>query len=426
MTSRAPISPGASAALGSRPLPPLALPAAERSACGLSRAAIDHGAATLNRAGRDGGGWRVRRDHSRPTETCSAAGGRTNDPRANLAGPCQASVAVPDSGPANSAAPDGCRARSRSAGRGLAAAAAAGSARLPRCPKAPICRKQGAWCGSPLGSAPDRRRGLGRARRRGPGGTAENDRRGVADRRRCGRNCAVLSTGSPPTRWPPPARCCAWRSASRRRCCRRRLAGFALSTAGARGSRRVGDASAERRPAARARDAARRGARPRRRRPRRAGCGTGVVRGLIAAGLSRNVAAAGRRRRPAPDWRQQGPALSADQQAAARRLIERTGAGGFTVTVLDGVTGRARPRSISPHRRGARRRQAGTGAAAGDRPRRAMARALRRALRRAAGAMAFRSAMPSGATPGATLPRAGRAVVVGARSALFLPFPNSA
>src|SRR5207237_4436283 len=38
-------------------------------------------------------------------------------------------------------------------------------------------------------------------------------------------------------------------------------------------------------------------------------------------------------------WNSAGPKLSPDQQAAASLLVERTGAGGFTVTVLDGVTG---------------------------------------------------------------------------------------
>jgi primosomal protein N' (replication factor Y) len=73
---------------------------------------------------------------------------------------------------------------------------------------------------------------------------------------------------------------------------------------------------------------------------RRAGCGAGVVRGLIAAGyigeerVSSEPPAA-----PIPDWRSEGPVLSADQTAAADRLVERVGEGGFSVTVLDGVTG---------------------------------------------------------------------------------------
>jgi primosomal protein N' (replication factor Y) len=73
---------------------------------------------------------------------------------------------------------------------------------------------------------------------------------------------------------------------------------------------------------------------------RRAGCGAGVVRGLIAAGsigeefVSGEAAAA-----PIPDWRAAGPSLSRDQEIAAQRLVERVRAGGFSVTVLDGVTG---------------------------------------------------------------------------------------
>jgi len=73
---------------------------------------------------------------------------------------------------------------------------------------------------------------------------------------------------------------------------------------------------------------------------RRAGCGAGRVRGLIAAGLigeefvSSEPAAA-----PTPDWQSAGPLLSRDQERAAERLVERVREGGFSVTVLDGVTG---------------------------------------------------------------------------------------
>jgi primosomal protein N' (replication factor Y) len=73
---------------------------------------------------------------------------------------------------------------------------------------------------------------------------------------------------------------------------------------------------------------------------RRAGCGAGVVRGLTTAGLVEERLVAGEM--PAePDgaWDSAGPELSPDQAAAARRLIARTGAAGFSVTVLDGVTG---------------------------------------------------------------------------------------
>jgi primosomal protein N' (replication factor Y) (superfamily II helicase) len=71
---------------------------------------------------------------------------------------------------------------------------------------------------------------------------------------------------------------------------------------------------------------------------RRAATGPGVVRGLIAAGYVAETTL------PADppaleSWDATGPPLSPDQQAAARRLTERTAARGFNVTVLDGVTG---------------------------------------------------------------------------------------
>ncbi len=72
---------------------------------------------------------------------------------------------------------------------------------------------------------------------------------------------------------------------------------------------------------------------------RRAGCGAGVVRGLIAAGLVGERLVPGDPP-PAPgNWLADGLPLSPDQEAAARRLVARVEAGGFSVTVLDGVTG---------------------------------------------------------------------------------------
>jgi primosomal protein N' (replication factor Y) len=73
---------------------------------------------------------------------------------------------------------------------------------------------------------------------------------------------------------------------------------------------------------------------------RRAGCGAGVVRGLIAAGyIGEDWVSSEPPAAPIPDWDAAGPRLSADQAAAADRLVERVGEGGFSVTVLDGVTG---------------------------------------------------------------------------------------
>src|SRR5262245_34280513 len=73
---------------------------------------------------------------------------------------------------------------------------------------------------------------------------------------------------------------------------------------------------------------------------RLARCGPGVVRDLVAAGyVECCLLAAEPPAVPQPDWRSPGPRLSPDQAAAARRLVDSVCAGGFRVTVLDGVTG---------------------------------------------------------------------------------------
>ncbi|HEX6842390.1 MAG TPA: primosomal protein N' [Stellaceae bacterium] len=72
---------------------------------------------------------------------------------------------------------------------------------------------------------------------------------------------------------------------------------------------------------------------------RRAGCGAGVVRGLASQGLVEPLDLPSRPLPPAPDWRRSGPDLSAAQQAAADDLVAKVKQGGFSVTVLDGVTG---------------------------------------------------------------------------------------
>jgi primosomal protein N' (replication factor Y) len=73
---------------------------------------------------------------------------------------------------------------------------------------------------------------------------------------------------------------------------------------------------------------------------RRAGCTAGVVRGLVAAGLvAEQLVSAEPPREAVPDWDPAGPSLSSDQEIAARRILENVESGGFSVTVLDGVTG---------------------------------------------------------------------------------------
>jgi primosomal protein N' (replication factor Y) (superfamily II helicase) len=73
---------------------------------------------------------------------------------------------------------------------------------------------------------------------------------------------------------------------------------------------------------------------------RRAGVGPAVVRALVAAGLAVELLA------PPPepgveppDWAAPGPALSPAQARAAQQLVLRVESGGFSVSVLDGVTG---------------------------------------------------------------------------------------
>src|SRR6266851_4306314 len=73
---------------------------------------------------------------------------------------------------------------------------------------------------------------------------------------------------------------------------------------------------------------------------RLAGCGPGVVRDLVACGLvEERLAPPALPGPPPPDWRLSGPVLSPDQAAAAHRLVDVVAKGGFGVTVLDGVTG---------------------------------------------------------------------------------------
>ncbi len=72
---------------------------------------------------------------------------------------------------------------------------------------------------------------------------------------------------------------------------------------------------------------------------RRAGCGTGVVRALAERGFLAAIDLPNRPPPLAPDWRRQGQTLSAAQAAAAQDLTAKVEHGGFSVTLLDGVTG---------------------------------------------------------------------------------------
>jgi primosomal protein N' (replication factor Y) len=72
---------------------------------------------------------------------------------------------------------------------------------------------------------------------------------------------------------------------------------------------------------------------------RRAGCGIGVVRALAGLGLVDAVELPRRPPSVLPDWRRPGPRLSSAQEIAAEDLVAKVKQGGFSTTVLDGVTG---------------------------------------------------------------------------------------
>jgi primosomal protein N' (replication factor Y) len=77
---------------------------------------------------------------------------------------------------------------------------------------------------------------------------------------------------------------------------------------------------------------------------REAAVGPGVVRSLAKAGVLRQMTITPQRDFPVPDWRRQGPVLSAAQNEAASALRETVEADDgadakFSVTLLDGVTG---------------------------------------------------------------------------------------
>ncbi len=70
-----------------------------------------------------------------------------------------------------------------------------------------------------------------------------------------------------------------------------------------------------------------------------AGCGTGVVRAMAAAGLLREVVLMAHRERPQPDPTRPFPVLSTDQEQAATAISDAIDANRFAPFLLDGVTG---------------------------------------------------------------------------------------
>jgi primosomal protein N' (replication factor Y) len=159
---------------------------------------------------------------------------------------------------------------------------------------------------------------------------------------------------------------------------------------------------------------------------RRAGCGAGVVRGVIAAGLAEEILVSGDAiALDMPIWDSAGPVLSPDQQRAADKLLERTTTGTFAVTVLDGVTGSGKTETYFA--------AIAAALAAGRQvlvllPEIALSAQWLDRFRRRFGATPVEWHSDVSQTVRRDAWRAvatGRArVVVGARSALFLPFPE--
>ncbi len=157
---------------------------------------------------------------------------------------------------------------------------------------------------------------------------------------------------------------------------------------------------------------------------RQAGVGAAVVRGLIAAGLAaEHLAPAMPPRVELPDWQSPGLKLSPAQERAAGKLVACVESGGFRVTVLDGVTGSGKTETYFA---------AIAAALAGGKqvlvllPEIALSAQWLERFRRRFGASPVEWHSDIGQTQRRDAWRAvasGRArVVVGARSALFLPF----
>jgi len=70
-----------------------------------------------------------------------------------------------------------------------------------------------------------------------------------------------------------------------------------------------------------------------------AAVGSGVVRGLVKQGTLREVQLPAEMAVPEPDWQKTGLPLNGGQRAAAAALRAKVAAGGYTTTLLDGVTG---------------------------------------------------------------------------------------
>ena len=166
---------------------------------------------------------------------------------------------------------------------------------------------------------------------------------------------------------------------------------------------------------------------------RAAAVSAAVVRGLIAAGALVKCALSAPEPPPAPDWRRPGLALSAGQRAAAARLQSAVGAG-FSVTLVDGAPGSGKTEVYFEAIARALAQPASGSVTEAQvlvlLPEIALGAQWLMRFAARFGAMPLVWHSEIGAAERKRTYRAvseGRArVVVGARSALFLPFPNLA
>jgi primosomal protein N' (replication factor Y) len=166
---------------------------------------------------------------------------------------------------------------------------------------------------------------------------------------------------------------------------------------------------------------------------REAAVSAAVVRGLIAAGALVKCALSVPEPPPAPDWRRPGLVLSAAQRAAAERLQGAIGAG-FSVTLLDGAAGSGKTEVYFEAIARALAQPAADSAAGAQvlvlLPEIALGAQwlMRFAARFGTKPLVWHSEIGAGERKRTFRAVAdGRArVIVGARSALFLPFPNLA
>ncbi len=155
------------------------------------------------------------------------------------------------------------------------------------------------------------------------------------------------------------------------------------------------------------------------------GVGPSVVRGLIKAGALRALSLAAEASAPTPNWTHPTFPLSDAQESAASNLEEKTARGGFSVTLLDGVPGSGKTEVY--FRAVARALEKGLQALVMVPEIALTAQWLKRFQERFGVEPAIWHSELSPARRRRTwraVAKGSAKVVIGARSALFLPYPN--